>query len=302
VATRVAELAAYGAVLHGAPAGLGLSPALAALVEAPLVPGQLLDWANRSLAQVRAVMAAHTRMGTRRPPSVSVLLSTVRPDLLGTILRQLAAQDHPEVEVVVGCHGFEAPERESFPPEVRARLGPMLSFDSSVIFGEVLARLSAVAGGDLLSKVDDDDRYGPHHLSDLVTAWRYSAAELVGRKLALVHFAESDTLYVRRFFLEGYRWDAAGGASIIARSDLFGIGGWRSQRRAVDHGLMTRVADAGGLVYTCSGPGYVHVRHHDAHTYDVDDTRFKEKYLDHTVAGIPPAALGELPPSLLAGR
>lgn len=291
---RVAELAAYGAVLHDAPMALSLAPDLLGLLAQPLPELQLLDWANRSLAQVRSVMASHTRAATLPQPSVSVLLSTVRPDLLGVILDQLAAQDHPEVELVVGCHGFEAPDRQAFSRRVRDRLGPMLSFDSSVLFGDVLAALSEAASGDLLSKVDDDDLYGPHHLGDLVTAWRYSDAQLVGRKLALVHFAEEDTLYVRRFFLEGYRWDAAGGASIIARGDLAGIGGWRSQRRAVDHGLMTRIADAGGSVYTCSGPGYVHVRHTDSHTYAVDDSRFKQKFFDHTVPGVPPAALGIL--------
>lgn len=290
---RVAELAAYGAILHDAPAGLALDPTLAQLVEAPFQPLPLLDHANRSLNQVRAVMRAHTRvLASRGWPSVSVLLSTRRPELLQQILEQLAAQDHPRVEVVLGCHGFPAPDRESFPEHLSRLLGPIIEFDAGVLFGDVLAGLSAAAAGELLSKVDDDDLYGPNHLSDLMTAWHYSEAQLVGRKLALVHYEDEDKLYVRRFFLEGYRWDAAGGASILARGDLAAVGGWRSQRRSVDHGLMTRVADAGGLVYTCSGPGYIHVRHAAGHTYSVDDTRFKELYTEQTVEGIPPAAYG----------
>ena len=295
VSRRVAELAAYGAVLHGAPDGLALTPALTDLITTPYGQAPLLDWANRSLHQVRAVMHGHTRvLAIGRTPSVSVLLSTSRPALLDRILEQLAAQDHPEVEVVIGCHGFDAPLRESFPEHLRARIGPILAFDGSVLFGDVLAALSAAASGDLLAKVDDDDLYGPHHLSDLVMAWHYSEAQLVGRKLALVHFEEDDTLAVRRFFLEGYRWDAAGGGSVIARGDLAAIGGWRSQRRAVDHGLMTRIADAGGLVYTCSGPGYIHVRHTAGHTWEVDEARFREKYVEATLQGIPKAAYGVL--------
>ena len=291
---RVAELAAYGAVLHGAPTGLDLDPVLAGLVSRPFEPLPLLDHANRSLNQVRAVMRGHTRAAAGPAPTVSVLLSTVRPDLIGQILGQLAAQDHPGVEVVLGCHGFPAPARASFPEPLRGLLGPILEFDAGTLFGDVLAGLSAAASGDLVSKVDDDDLYGPHHLSDLVTAWRYSEAQLVGRKLALVHFEQDDTLVVRRFFLEGYRWDAAGGASVIARGDLAAVGGWRSQRRAVDHGLMTRIADAGGLVYTCSGPGYIHVRHTAGHTWEVDEARFREKYLETTMTGIPAAAYGVL--------
>jgi hypothetical protein len=292
---RVAELAAYGAVVHDAPVGLALDPVLARLVEAPFRPVPLLDHVNRSLNQVRAVMRAHTRVLASRPwPSVSVLLATMRPALLEPILEQLAAQDHPEVEVVIGCHGFAAPSRDSLPEHLRSRVGPILAFDRTELFGDVLAKLSAAAGGELVSKVDDDDLYGPHHLADLMMAWQYSEAQLVGRKLALIHYEDEGRLYIRRLFMERYRWSSAGGASIIARGDLAAVGGWRSQRRAVDAGLLSRIADAGGLVYACSGPGYIHVRHNDGHTWEVAEARFKEKYLESSVVGIPDAAYGVL--------
>lgn len=292
---RVAELAAYGAIVHGAAPGLDLVPELATLVESPFARVGLLDHMNRSQAQVRAVMTGHTRAFTQQElPSISVILSCQRPTLLVRILEQLAAQDHAAAEVVVGCHGFAAPARESFPESVQAVLGPILEFDSTVIFGDVLAGLSAAASGDFITKVDDDDWYGPHHLTDLLAAWTYSEGTLVGKKLALVHFEDDDALVVRRFFLEGYRWQVAGGAAIIARHDLAAIGGWRSQRRAVDRGLWTRVEDAGALTYACSGPGYVHTRHAGPHTWAVDDQHFRESYAEETLTGIPPAALGLL--------
>ncbi|MFZ0529089.1 MAG: hypothetical protein WAL91_00960 [Propionicimonas sp.] len=290
---RVAELAAYGAIVHDARPGLDLDPALAGLVCSPFAPVGLLDHMNRSLAQVRAVMRGHTRAFTQHAlPTISVILSCQRPNLLERVLEQLAASDHPHLEVVVGCHGFPAPARESFPEHLQAVLGPILEFGPEVIFGDVLARLSAAASGDFLSKVDDDDFYGPSHLSDLLTAWTYSEAQLVGKKLALVHFERTDTTVVRKFFLEGYRWDVAGGASLIGRHDLAAIGGWRSQRRAVDRGLQTRLEDAGGLRYACSGPGYVHTRHAEGHTWSVSDRYFLETFAEETLPGIPPAALG----------
>lgn len=291
--TRVAELAAYGAVLHDAPRGLALDPTLAGLVESPFSTLPLLDHAHRSVSQVRAVMKAHTRVIATQPwPSVSVLVATIRPELIGRILGQIAAQDHPNLEVVLGCHGFEPPARESFPEAVQQILGPVLQIDRKVVFGDVLGKLSAAASGDLLSKVDDDDWYGPHHLTDLVTAWHYSEAQLVGRMLSLVHFEQTDTLVVRRLFLEGYRWRTAGGGSMIGRHDLAAIGGWRPQYTAEDRGLWLRLQEAGGLAYTCSGPGYVHVRHAEPHTWDVSDDHFQQTYVENTVTGIPPAALG----------
>lgn len=290
---RLAELAAYGAVLHDAAAGLELDPTLAGLVQQGFGQVGLLDHMNRSLAQVRAVMRGHARAFTAgQLPSVSVILSCQRASMLDRILEQMAAQDHPNVEIVVGCHGFPAPARDLFSPAVQARLGPILEFEGATIFGDVLAGLSAAASGDFISKVDDDDWYGPSHLSDLYTAWVYSEAQLVGRKLALVHFEATDTLAVRSFFLEGYRWQVAGGAAMIASHDLAAVGGWRSQVRAVDRGLWSRLEDAGALTYSCTGPGYVHARHSEPHTWKVSDRYFLENFTVQTLPGIPPAALG----------
>jgi len=293
--TRVAELAAFGAVLHGAPDGLELAGDLTRLIVAPFPAMGFLDHMNRSLGQVRAVMRNHTTaLSTGRWPSVSVILSTQRPDLLPRILDQLAAQDHPDIEVVIGCHGYPAPAREALPEAVRGRVGPILQFDRSVIFGDVLAELSAAASGTFLSKVDDDDWYGPNHLTDMLTAWHYSQAQLVGRKLALVHLEETDTLVVRKFFVEDYRFKVAGGASLITRADLAAIGGWRSQRRAIDRGLWTRLTDAGGLHYGCSGPGYIHARHAHPHTWAVEDDHFHDEFAVEVLTGLPQAAFGIL--------
>ncbi|MGV8907735.1 MAG: glycosyltransferase [Propionicimonas sp.] len=290
---RVAELAAYSAILHDAQPGLQLDPGLTALVCSPFAKSSFLNHMNRSLGQVRAVMHHHTRALTQGAhPAISVIVSCQRPTLLVQILEQVAAQDYPSVEVVIGCHGFAAPPRESFSQKVQSVLGPILAFEADTIFGDVLARLSAASSGDFISKMDDDDLYGPSHLSDLYAAWVYSEAQLVGKKLALVHFEETDTLAVRSFFLEGYRWQVAGGASIISRGDLTAVGGWRSQTRAVDRGLSTRLDDSGGLSYACSGPGYVHTRHSQGHTWTVSDRYFLENFTVETVAGIPPAALG----------
>lgn len=293
--TRVAELAAFGAVLHDAPSGLDLAGDLAGLITRPLPAIGFLDHMNRSLGQVRAVMRNHTAaLSTGNWPSVSVILSTQRADLLPRILEQLAAQDHPNLEVVIGCHGYRAPVRESLPEGVRDKVGPILEFDRSVIFGDVLAELSAAASGQFVSKVDDDDWYGPNHLTDMLTAWHYSQAQLVGRKLALVHLEETDTLVVRKFFVEDYRFKVAGGASLIARADLAAIGGWRSQRRAIDRGLWTRLTDAGGLHYGCSGPGYIHVRHTLGHTWAVENDHFQDEFAVEELSGLPKAAFGIL--------
>lgn len=293
--TRLAELAAFGLIVHAAPTAMPVHPELGALWSQPYEPMPLLEHMNRSLGQVRAVMRHHTRaLAVERWPSMSVILATRRPEMLPGILEQMAEQDHPNVEIVIGCHGFSAPDPGLWSPRVRDRVGPVLELDSSVVFGDVLARLSEAASGDLVSKVDDDDLYGRHHLADVMMAWVYSDAQLVGRKMALIRDEETDTLIVRRLFRESYRSKVAGGSSTIARHDLASIGGWRPQARSIERGLWTRLQDAGALLYACSGPGYVYVRHSQGHTWSVPLDHFAGTHYETTLQGLPPAALGVL--------
>lgn len=300
--TRLAELAAHGLPVHSASADRPLHREVLRTVSAPWVPLRLLDYMNRSLAQVRAVMSHHAWYGWQGPPlPVSVLLVTRRPEFLPVILNQMAMQSYPSLEVVVACHGFSSPERMPWPEEFEDRLGSVIEVPSELSFGEALGAASAAASGHLLTKIDDDDLYGPDHVRDVTTAWRYSSAQLVGRKLALIRQVETDQLIVRRLFHESYRSRVAGGSLTIAKDDLATIGGWRPQGRGIEGGLGTRLNDAGGLHYACSGPGYVHQRHLHDHTWKVGMEHFHDKYYDSTVDGLPNSALGILDDVTLAG-
>ncbi|MDR3069680.1 MAG: glycosyltransferase, partial [Propionibacteriaceae bacterium] len=178
---RLAELAAYGAVLHNAAPGLPLVPELANLISQPFGKTSLLNHMNRAQTQVRLVMNGHTRALTTRPtPAISVILPTLRAELLPQILTQIAAQNHPNLEVVIGCHGVPAPALAQLPEVAKAILGPVLEFPSEAPLGSVLAGLTEAASGEFIAKMDDDDLYGPHHLTDLLAAWHYTEAELIG--------------------------------------------------------------------------------------------------------------------------
>ena len=60
-------------------------------------------------------------------------------------------------------------------PDVKVRLA-----DPSLTLGEVLNLGIEVADGDYIAKMDDDNLYGEHYLSDLLRAFDYADAELVG--------------------------------------------------------------------------------------------------------------------------
>jgi hypothetical protein len=188
---------------------------------------------------------------------VSVILATRRPWMVASALAQIARQRNVNLEVICVVHGFPADEvRQAaqgfpFPIEV-AELG------SEVIFGEVLNDAVRRASGEYIAKWDDDDWYGPDHLSDLLLAKAYSGAELVGTS-AEFFYLEPLNVTIRRknFVTEMTTHLVAGGTILLERATLDQLGGFQPWPRAVDEGLLKAVMAADGTIYRTHGLGYV---------------------------------------------
>jgi hypothetical protein len=287
VAALLAQLAATGAVLEAA----GLPPAVADRLDGPLrdllatglpdAATDLLEWEIRSVRQRNGALRGHspafalgrltagTFAGLAAPPSVSAVLVTRRAEYIPEVIRYIAAQTYPELEIVLCLHGIE------LDAGLRERVfgcgRPVEIFTASteLSFGEVMGAATARARGSLVTKFDDDDVYGPEHVWDLVLAREYSGATLVGKAAEFVYL-QALGVTVRRQAVrpETYGPPVAGGTMLMSRGDLEDIGGWRPVPRSVDRGLMDRVLRAGGLIYRTHPLGYLYERRASGHTWD----------------------------------
>jgi hypothetical protein len=225
-------------------------------------------------------------------PTVSVVLSSRRPDDIEACLGYLATQTYPAWEVVLGLHGYEVEEsivdrwRELVPTRLR-----VLALPAELTFGMVLGRLSRIADGELLTKVDDDDRYGAHHLTDLVLAWHSSGADVVAKGSRFVYFPEADETIDRAWTApEQFQVTPAGGTMMLSRGTLEECGGWSHSPKHVDTDLLVRVKAGGGLVYRTHALEYVYVRRSTGHTWhtELDDIRSQG---ERTYPGLPAGIL-----------
>jgi hypothetical protein len=202
-------------------------------------------------------------------PGVSVVLSSMRPDHIEQCLGYLARQTYPALEVLVGLHGYEVGE------PTRRRWAGTVPFPLRVVpcprdlpFGAVLGRLTRMADGELVTKVDDDDHYGPHHVTDLVLAWHTSGADVVAKGARFVHFPERDQTIDRAWAApELFNVTPAGGTMLASRGTIQRFGGWSHSSKHVDEDLLIRVRSAGGLVYRTHALEYSYVRRSAGHTF-----------------------------------
>lgn len=210
-------------------------------------------------------------------PSVTVLMATNRSSMVEFAVGQVAAQNYPSVELICGLHGMELAARDAgrlreLHPELQ-----LVPIGRDRDLGQNLAELARLAGGDLITKWDDDDWYGVEHLHDLVDALRYSGAALVGKAAEFVYLSSLGCT-VRRFATgsESFSTTVAGGTLMLRRELLAELGGWPSGPRRVDRLLIEEIESRGGAVYRTHGFGYVLRRDPGltAHTWQVDEDYF----------------------------
>ena len=245
-----------------------------------------LTWQAVSVHERRHALRQHAPSAALDSwPSVSIVLVTHRTDHLEHAMRQLSGLRYPRLEVVVGAHGdrvdpahvWDLLQEVPFPATV-------VAVDGSATLGQALQACSDRAEGALITKMDDDDHYGPEHIWDLVLARQYSGAQVVGKALDWIHLESDDVTAFRPVYAaEKYAGFVAGGTMLISRADLAAVGGWRPVPKSVDRALLDRVLADGGLVYRTHGLGYVYVRRGEGHTATVRD----EHFLTKTAATIP---------------
>ena len=234
-------------------------------------------------ARARQVCEAAS-VNTQPLPLVSVLLATRRPDRVAAAVASVAVQTYPRIELVLAAHGdgFDRARLEALAtgcdPDACVLVVP-----AGRVLGEVLNEALEHSRGDLVTKFDDDDHYGPEHLWDLVLAHEYSRATLVGKAAEYVYLEGTDRT-LRRFRGGAERFGSkltlAGGAMIIARSDLDAVVGWQAVPSGVDRALMNDVTAGGGRLYRTHGRGYLLVRHARGHTWEADDEYFLEQAVE----------------------
>jgi hypothetical protein len=244
--------------------------------------------------------AEGARLGrpTTPAPTVSALLTTRRAANLPFALAQLARQDWPELETVLVLHGITRAT-----PGVREALADfhrpltVVEVEAGVLFGVALDRGLRSCTGRLVTKFDDDDWYGPHHVTDQVQAHAYSGATMIGISGFFAYLHNSDVTI---------RWTnmppqrrvkfVHGGTILMSRDDMLTFGGWKATARGVDAHMIKMIQANGAVMYSMHDLGFLYYRGQD-HTWvpEQGDQRWLAKDPQQWAGFHPPPQLDPLP-------
>jgi len=121
--------------------------------------------------------------------------------------------------------------------------------------------------------MDDDDYYGPHHLEDLLAAYMYSGAEVVGKWSNWVYLSKADQTFSWAIERQENYGNHLPGATIFAEKSTIQRVKFGHVKRAIDSDLLRRLEMRGARFYSTHRYNFMRVRH-DEHTYQADEAKF----------------------------
>ncbi|MGD7003629.1 glycosyltransferase family protein [Corynebacterium halotolerans] len=230
-------------------------------------------YTHRAEQVLAAAGIAHRTLDS---PTVSIVVSTNRPDQIEHVLSQIVHQRDVKLEVLLLSHGFDLDESELRETCQRLGIDKIRSFSAPAAWslGACLNKLVSEARGSVVAKFDDDDLYGPFYLLDQLNALSFSGADLVGKEAAYAYLESNDVLVLRRPTRE-HRWtDFIAGPTLVGYRRVFEEIPFADITHGEDSAFLVDVLDAGMKIYAADRFNFIQVRGHGAHTWSATDAEF----------------------------
>nr|WP_275587613.1 glycosyltransferase [Arthrobacter roseus] len=207
------------------------------------------------------------------PPPVSVVVATRRPDQLTNIFENVGRQTHRNVELIVLSHGYENDNKEFFrlADKYGIEHSVNMSAATDVSLGECLNSLVATSSSAVVTKMDDDDYYGPHYLEDQLHAMNYSRADIVGKQAHYMYLESLDASILRFAHREHCFTSMVMGPTLMASRELLSDLGFADLGSGEDSDLLRRAVRDGASVYAADRFSFYQRRKAAGHTWSVGD-------------------------------
>ena len=214
--------------------------------------------------RVDTVLAAVGLETPARDLGISAVVPTMRPGQVDHVLGFVAAQAHQDVELVLVTHGFEVGRDDVRRRAESAGLDParvvVVARPSTDTLGACMNAGVDAASGRYVAKMDDDNVYAAHYLRDLVRAFDYTDAAVVGKWAHYAHLTATGATLLRFPDAEHRYVDLVQGGTLLLERDLARRLRFEDLPRRVDTTFLDKVRAEGGRVYSTDRFNFVSVR------------------------------------------
>lgn len=246
-----------------------------------------MDELTRMEREKKQILRLREKYQETEKPGVSIILSTSKPKYLENIYANLRRIRYPKVQYIIIINTSRVnPEvyYERFKGFAEIRF---LVLNEGYTLGDCINYGIDMAKYDYIGKMDDDDYYGSCFLEDLMLAFRYTHAQVVGKGVHFVYFESNSALGLRLpiavpysaeegvFYENRYtRGPSLAGGTLIIKREVFDRVRFRSINLGEDVRFLQECTKKNILIYAADRYNYVYMRHGDRmdHTWNVHST------------------------------
>jgi len=204
---------------------------------------------------------------------VSIIMVTMRQNCMKNIFENYERQDFEKKEMIIVLNNNDMNIDEWLEITKQYENVKIFQLDEKITLGKCLNFGVAHSKYDFIAKFDDDDYYGPKHLSDLIKAFDIVDADVVGRGAYFVYFEKSKTLAICTPEKENKYVKHMGGSTLLIKRKVFNKVRFANIPCGVDTQFSKDCVKNGFKIYSTNKYHHVYIRHGslDKHTWKIKD-------------------------------
>ncbi|NCC60770.1 MAG: glycosyltransferase [Verrucomicrobiae bacterium] len=248
-------------------------------------------WEKTSHLGYREVMTKHTythRLQSikqalgyeagENKPLVSIITCTRRPNMIDRIVENMTRQNHPNCELILMLQDFSDAQRNELLAKLKSkpsnlkRIEVIVNDSQDITLGERFNHAATHAKGEYIAKMDDDDFYFEHYLSDMLIPFTFGDYGMVGKKELFMYLSGSNKL-VKRFPGMKHRvMDFVAGPTFVVKKKVFDQIKFEPRNTGEDSTFIKNIKDAGYKIYASDPFNFIQFRADPSkHTWGISD-------------------------------
>lgn len=207
---------------------------------------------------------------------VSVFTCTNRPQLIEQVFANYLQQAYGPRELIVVLNNNSMSlgdwqNRARPHPDIR-----IFQLDEKVSLGQCTNYAIQNCFYDFVAKFDDDDYYAPEYLTDMMAAFDYCEADIIGKSSRFIYFKSKSVLGFYRPYPEYSYVEYVVGATMVFKKGLWQAIRFPDITEGEDTLFQQESINRGGKIFATDRYNYVTVRDADIskHTFQLDDDTY----------------------------
>ncbi len=210
---------------------------------------------------------------------VSVITCTKRPKNIDNVLNNFLSQSYPKKELIIILN-IDSVNIDKLIKKTRNYSNiKVFQLSEKKSLGSCLNFAIDNSKFEYISKFDDDDYYAPNYLVDMLNAFKYTNAQILGKYSIYAYLEDKKLLALRYPDIENRYIDYVAGSTLTFKKEIFNEVRFKDLNRGEDTTFINDSIKKGFKIYATDRFNHVVCRRSnlDDHSWKISDTEFLKK-------------------------